>query len=93
MSLYKLNTGLWTTKEEEFDSDSEAWETLRKSLPDKWAGLYKLQTTGKIVNHKSAKKRFDAKYRLQKIEDNIKTWVVVLFGSTNDNIDDNKNKP
>jgi len=41
MSVYKLSTGLWTTKLYDFNSDKDAWEELRTHLPNKFATLYK----------------------------------------------------
>jgi hypothetical protein len=100
MKNYKLSTGLWTVNETlEFENDSEAWEYLRKKLPNKYATLYRKETF--LVPYNNADvyvQKYNEKYgpkpigygpdsaKLLSVDDLDETevWIPVLHGLTND---------
>lgn len=98
MAKYYMTTGLWQTKEEEFSSDTEAWNTLRLCIPSKFAWLKKrVEVSCKIVNPEEFVKRWNAKYAKKPIglgvneplDDNATEYmmrdeVTVLYGLTDD---------
>lgn len=98
MAKYYMTTGLWTTDEEEFSSDAEAWNTLRLRIPGKFAYLKKqVEYSCKIVNPNEFVKRWNAKYAIKPIgygvnepldenatEYMIHDEVTVLYGLTDD---------
>lgn len=99
MKKYKLSTVLWDVNETpEFETDSEAWEYLRKKLPNKYATLYRNETF--LVPYNNAAEyvnKYNAKYgpkpigfpesaKLLNVDDLDETevWIPVLHGLTND---------
>ena len=63
MAKYKLFTGLWETPLEEFNSDKEAWNGLRKMLPNKYACLYKIISIKVPINNEAEYvEKYNAKY-------------------------------
>lgn len=93
---YKLDTGLRYTKSFEFSSDEEAWETLRQSIPNAFAALYKeFEVKVPINNCKAYIEAFNKKYTLHQIDENssfrIDTyWMPVLKGITSHSYSLNK---
>ena len=97
---YKLDTGLWCVssllaacgKDEEFmfETDEEAWNTLRKRLPGKYATLFRWETVSVPINNpKELIPMFNKKYKQQQIDVDSQyrksgMWVPVLFGVTDD---------
>lgn len=93
---YKLGSALWEVKyyprvckEEEFffESDKEAWESLRKELPGKFATLYRLETVSVPINDaKHVIEKYNAKYSepLEGDTVDIDYWLPVMFGITDD---------
>jgi hypothetical protein len=90
-SLYKLSTGLWETKGEEFDSDEEAWESLRTILPHKFATLLKWTVIKvPVVNLKRYVENHNSKYTTQTTEEtagDCHKYIPVLNGITDDPYD------
>lgn len=88
MELYKLDTGIWYTTSASFSSDKEAWEELRKILPNKFATLYK-QITIKlpIINEVDYTKNYIAKYGKSDKIDKHSYWVAILRGITDSEYD------
>lgn len=88
-SRYKLSTGLWTVTEyPEFNSDKEAWNTMRLLLPNKYATLYKeIEVNVAINNKKEYIKRYNEKYT-DKLDGNkphtSTIWIPIIDGLTND---------
>lgn len=83
---YKLSTGLWEVKKQPmFSNDKDAWEYLRKLLPNKYARLYRQEAVNvPIVNRAQYVKKYNAKYTTQKIGKENKQiyWLPVLDGIT-----------
>jgi hypothetical protein len=100
MKRYKLSTGLWEVYEKpEFENDSDAWEYLRHSLPNKFATLYREEVV--LVPYNNADvyvKKYNEKYgpkpigygpdsaEILKADEPSKNtvWIPVLVGLTND---------
>ena len=91
MSKYRLSSGLFTVNEElYFNSDKDAWEYLRKLLPNKYVTLYKqIEVDVPIVNRKHYIIEYNKKYKSQQIGDkNMYTyWIPTLAGVSSDEYD------
>jgi len=92
MCEYRLASVLWEVGLDErhfYKSDKEAWEDLRKSLPGKYATLYKkTHMKMKINSPKTLIPIYNKKYS-EKLKENAtfvdtEVWVPVLFGITDD---------
>lgn len=100
MKTYMMSSyGFFDTYYREYETDKEAWETLRKSLPYQWVTLYRRDPIYVPVNNADeAIPLHDAKYTTQKIIKSPKETSILLpivFGSSdeewsfeNDNIGD-----
>lgn len=93
--LYKMSTGLWEVCEYNddfrFESDKEAWDTLRKHLPHKFATLYRLcDFVVPIVNKAHYVEANNSKY-IEKMDADqpciAQAWVPVCKGITDDRFD------
>jgi hypothetical protein len=76
-------------KEEKFffESDKDAWESLRKKLPSKFATLYRNETVSAPINNaKHVVEKHNAKYSepLEGDTVDIDYWLPVMFGITDD---------
>ena len=91
-AMYKISTGLWDTQDQEFESDQEAWDTLRLQLPHKWGTLFKWGVVKvPVVNVKSYVEKNNAKYTSQLITEetagDCQRLIPVLRGITDDKYD------
>ena len=70
-----------------FESDKDAWESLRKELPGKFATLYRRETVSVPINDaKHVIEKHNAKYSepLEGDTVDIDYWLPVMFGITDD---------
>lgn len=100
MDRYYITTGLRDTDRQCFESDAEAWNSLRLLLPGRFATLMKrVEFKCKIVNHKNYINHFNRKYAkrpygygsddvepmdINTTEKNIVAYIPVLTGLTDD---------
>lgn len=96
---YKLSSALcelryypMASKEDDyfFESDKEAWESLRKMLPCKFATLYRREAMSVPINNaKHVREKFNAKYSDPLESDTVSReyWIPVIFGITDDEYD------
>ena len=76
-------------KEDEFffESDKDAWESLRKELPGKFATLYRRETASALINNaEHVIEKYNDKYseHLKGDTVDIDYWIPVMFGITDD---------
>jgi len=89
MPRWMLATGMSEVRENpEFETRQEAWEYLRKILPNKYATLYQeLEVEVFLNNKKQMVKEHNDKYKLQKLPlrkpYKQTTWIPVMYGNTN----------
>lgn len=100
MDRYYISTGLHETDTQYFESDAEAWNSLRLLLPGKFATLMKrVEFKCRIVNPKNYINSFNCKYAkrpygfgpdcvepmdINTTEKNIVAYIPVLTGLTDD---------
>ena len=84
-----LSTGMAEVRENpEFKTRQEAWEYLRKILPNRYATLYQEMEVAVLLNNKKQMvKEHNDKYKLQKLPlrkpYKQTAWVPVMYGNTN----------
>lgn len=100
MAKYKLESILWCTPTDNdhlctFDSDKEAWDTLRKRYfpkNNKYMTLYKLvETSVKVVNAENYIASLSEKHKSQYTVDDVNKcdyWLPVCRGLTFDEYDE-----
>lgn len=102
MATYKLESALWIAGPQEFENDKEAWESLRKQMPHKFARLYKqVAVPVKVINEANYVDKHNKKYGPKPIgygppdaellevgvQQTFNCWVPIILGITDDPYD------
>jgi hypothetical protein len=93
LAKYKMSTGLSEVRDRlEFESDHEAWNTMRLILPGKYATLYRWTRVPCMINNRDVYlEKHNSKYTSQIIDAEVpytyEMWIPVIVGITDDEYD------